>query len=154
MKQESGRSMVEMVGVLAIMGVITAGAVLLITRGMGMQKQSQVNEDVSYMVTRVREIHGQFDDFSGLNSRTIFNAIGMTAKNPYGGAYEISADPSNPRQFIVKITGLDSGECDLFTSRAWSDSVGYHTSGGRQSGATGDCNRGAGKNTVQITFGE
>ena len=39
MRQESGRSMIEMVGVLAIMGMLTAGAFVLISLGINRQKQ-------------------------------------------------------------------------------------------------------------------
>ena len=42
MRQESGRSMIEMLGVLAIMGVITVGAISMISYAMRMQKQSRI----------------------------------------------------------------------------------------------------------------
>ena len=38
MRQESGRSMIEMVGVLAIMGMLTATAFALISLGINRQK--------------------------------------------------------------------------------------------------------------------
>ena len=42
MKQESGRSMIEMLGVLAIMGVITVGAIEMIQLAMNTQKRRSV----------------------------------------------------------------------------------------------------------------
>ena len=154
MKHESGRSMIEMLGVLAIMGVITGGAILLISSAMRTQKRNTVNEEVIQIVMGVRQLLGEYDDFSNINSSTIFSVMGMSSKNPYGGAYELSVDPANSRQFVVSVTGLSDVDCEYFATKAWADSVGYMNSDGKQSGATGMCNLGNGKNIVQITYGE
>lgn len=154
MNQESGRSMIEMLGVLAIMGVITVGAIGMITTAMRTQKRSAVNDDVIQIVTGVRQLLGEYDDFSHINNATIFGAIGMSNKNPYGGNYELYVDPSNSRQFVIAIDGLSESDCKSLVTKAWSDSVGYQTSGGKNGGATGNCSDVGGKNTVYITYGE
>ncbi|MBO7509244.1 MAG: type II secretion system protein [Alphaproteobacteria bacterium] len=154
MKNESGRSMIEMLGVLAIMGVITVGAIGMISTAMRTQKRNAVNEEVLQIVTGVRQLLGEYDDFSHINNTTIFGAIGMSPKNTYGGGYELAVDPSNSRQFIVSITGLSNTDCEYFVTKAWSDSVGYQKSDGKQGGATGSCNLGNGRNIVKITYGE
>lgn len=154
MKEESGRSMIEMLGVLAIMGVITVGAVGMISTAMRTQKRNSVNDEVIQMVTGVRQLLGEFDDFSHINNATIFGAIGVSSKNPYGGTYELNVDPSNSRQFIVSINGLSESDCKYFVTKAWSDSIGYQMSGGTNGGAAGSCSDGNGKNTVYITYGE
>ena len=154
MKNESGRSMIEMLGVLAIMGVITVGAIGMISTAMRTQKRNTVNEEVLQIVTGVRQLLGEYDDFSNINNSTIFGAIGMSSKNPYGGTYELSVDPANSRQFVVTINGLSKNDCEYFITKGWSDSVGYVASDGKQSGATGNCRMEDGKNTVKIIYGE
>lgn len=154
MKDESGRSMIEMLGVLAIMGVITAGAIGMTSIAMRTQKRSTVNDDVIKMVAGVRQLLGEYDDYSHINNATIFGAIGMSNKNPYGGMYELNVDPANSRQFIVSITGLSEGDCKYFVTKAWSDSIGYQMSNGTRGGASGNCADVNGKNTVYITYGE
>ncbi len=154
MKYESGRSMIEMLGVLAIMGVLTVGAIGMISTAMRTQKRNTVNEEVLQIVTGVRQLLGEYDDFSNINNATIFGAIGISPKNTYGGTYELAVDPANSRQFIVSITGLSDTDCEYFATKAWSDSVGYMNSDGKRSGATGSCNLGNGKNIVKITYGE
>lgn len=154
MKMESGRSMIEMLGVLAIMGVLTVGAIGLISTAMRTQKRNTVNEEVLQMVTGVRQLLGEYDDFSHIDNTTIFGAIGMAAKNPYGGTYELAVDPANSRQFIVTINGLSRNDCEYFITKAWSDSVGYLATDGKQSGASGNCRMEDGKNVVKITYGE
>lgn len=154
MIQESGRSMIEMLGVLAIMGVITVGAIGMISTATRTQKRNAVNDEVIQITTGVRQLLGEYDDFSNINNATIFGAIGMSSKNPYGGAYELSVNPSNPRQFIVSITGLSANDCQYFVTKAWSDSVGYLSSNGKLGGASGSCNAADGNNVVTITYGE
>ncbi len=154
MIQEPGRSMIEMLGVLAIMGVITVGAIGMISTAMRTQKLTTVNDEVVQMVTMVRNLHGEYDDFSNMNGATIFGAIGMSNKNPYGGTYELMTDPANPRQFIVSINGLTQSDCESLSTKAWSDSIGYQMSSGKNGGAVGDCKNENGKNVVQITYGE
>ncbi|MBQ4070169.1 MAG: prepilin-type N-terminal cleavage/methylation domain-containing protein [Alphaproteobacteria bacterium] len=154
MRQESGRSMIEMLGVLAIMGVITVGAIGMISTAMRTQKLTTVNDQVVQMVTLVRSLHGEYDDFSNMNGAKIFGAIGMSNANPYGGTYELAVDPANPRQFLVTINGLSQSDCESLVAKAWSDSVGYQMSAGKNGGAVGDCKDENGKNVVQITYGE
>ena len=154
MNQESGRSMIEMLGVLAIMGVITVGAIGMISTAMRTQKLTTVNDQVVQMVTMVRNLHAEYDDFSNMNGTTIFGAIAMSNQNPYGGTYELSVDQSNPRQFVVKINGLGQSECDALMAKAWTDSIGYQLSDGKQGGATGSCKGANGTNYVQIVYGE
>ena len=154
MRQESGRSMIEMLGVLAIMGLITVAAIGMISAAMRTQKRNVVNDEVIEMVTGVRQLLGEYDDFSNIDNSAIFGAIGFSNKNPYGGIYTISVDPSNSRQFIVSIGGLSQSDCKFFATKAWSDSVGYQMSGGKQGGATGNCSNLNGNNSVQIVFGD
>ena len=153
MRQESGRSMIEMVGVLAIMGMLTATAFALISLGINRQKQSRVTDDVVTIVSGVRTLLGDYDDFSNLDNSTIFAAMSVSNKNPYGGTYELSVNRANPRQFIVSINGLSKSDCEALTTKAWTDSVGYITSEHKESGADGNCVDGN-ANVVSITYGE
>ncbi|MBR3510624.1 MAG: type II secretion system protein [Alphaproteobacteria bacterium] len=153
MKQESGRSMIEMIGVLAIMGIITAGAFVLISTAINTQKRSRVTDDVTAIVSGVRNLLGEYEDFSNIDNSTIFGAIAMSNKNPYGGTYELAVNPANYRQFIVKVNGLSKTDCEGLVTKAWSDSVGYISSNHKESGASGNCKDGN-DNVVSITYGE
>ena len=153
MRQESGRSMIEMVGVLAIMGMLTATAFALISLGINRQKQARVTDDVVTIVSGVRSLLGDYDDFSNIDNSTIFAAMSVSDKNPYGGTYELSVNSLNTRQFIVKINGLSKSDCEALVTKAWTDSVGYISSGHKEGGATGSCID-RNDNVVSITYGE
>ncbi|MDR2268692.1 MAG: hypothetical protein LBD94_00735 [Rickettsiales bacterium] len=154
---ESGRSMIEMLGVLLIMGVLTVAAVEMIGAAMRSQKRTNVQDEVAQITTGVRQLLGDYDDFSGIDNNTIFAAIGISNKNPYGGKYELATDQSNKRQFIVSIGGLNSGDCEYFLTKAWPDSAGYRTSNGKLGGASAspaNCGDASGKNIIRISYGE
>nr|MBQ0091377.1 hypothetical protein [Candidatus Enterousia merdequi] len=153
MRQESGRSMIEMIGVLAIMMALTATAIATYNYAMSMQKRSSVNENVTNIVTGVRELLKGYDDFSNIDNSTIFAAMSISNKNPYGGTYELSVDNSNVHQFIVRINGLTKSDCEALVTKAWTDSVGYISSNHKESGASGNCVDGN-NNIVSITYGE
>ena len=153
MNQESGRSMIEMLGVLAIMGALTVGAYALIKDAFESQKQMQGVEEVFVIVNEVRKIHSQYDDFSNMDGEVILNMM-EKKHNPYGGTYELTVNPANSRQFILTINGLSKSECQALITRAWTDSVGYKLSDKKESGATGSCDGTGDTNYVQITYGE
>lgn len=95
-KRESGRSMIEMVGVLAIAGLLTAGAFVLVQSGMGSQKRRRALDEINMMAQAVRSLtveSGTFDALPGA-AETIRNHAGHTLakallKNegttPFGG---------------------------------------------------------------------
>lgn len=153
MRQESGRSMIEMVGVLAIMGMLTATAFALISLGINRQKQARVMDDVVTIVSGVRGLLGDYDDFSHIDNSTIFAAMSVSNKNPYGGTYELLVNPYDSRQFIIRINGLNKSDCEALVTKAWTDSVGYVSSNHKESGATANCIDGS-DNVVSITYGE
>ena len=111
MNQESGRSMIEMIGVLAIMGALTGVAFVMITDATASQKQRETVDEVAIIVSKVQDLHRGFDDFSGMDGPRILNMMGKV-KNPYGGSYDLMVDSSDSRRFIVSINGLDKSECE------------------------------------------
>ncbi len=154
MIQESGRSMIEMLGVLAIMGLITVGAIRMVSVAMKSSKRSVVSDEVIQMVSGVRTLLAEYDGFDGINNDTIFNVIGMSPKNSFGGVYRLSVDPNNSKQFIVSIEGLSKSDCEYFVSKAWTGSVDFESSDGKLSGASGNCIYDSDKNSIHIKYGK
>ena len=91
--------------------------------------------------------------FLASSASTIFAAMSVSDKNPYGGNYELAVNSLNKRQFIVKITGLSKADCEALVTKAWTDSVGYIASDHKEGGATANCVDGS-ENVVSITYGE
>ncbi|MCL2369337.1 MAG: hypothetical protein FWC83_01525 [Alphaproteobacteria bacterium] len=152
---ESGRSMIEMLGVLAIMGVITIAAIGMVAVAMRNANRNAAQDQATKIVQEVRSLLGGFDDYSGIDNTIIFAAIGIPARHSLGGTFSLAPNPSNLRQFVLTISGLNHSDCVFFSTRAWTDSVGFQMSDGRQSGAVASpsaCDAPGGRNSVNITF--
>lgn len=146
-KQESGRSMIEMVGVLAVMGLITAGAFVLITSAMSSQKMSRVDDDVSAIVAGTRLLYNGQQNFYGLTNEAT-GLLGFSGSNPYGGNYYLSSNDTTSTaetaaRFYVYVTGLNKSQCNALKGRAWA--------GGSKSQASGTATVAA--NSVTVTWG-
>ena len=113
-KSESGRSMVEIVGVLAVMGLITAGAFVLISSGMATQKRNTVVDDVGNIVQVYRSVFAEGKSFS--NAANVQGKMGVPTTNPYDGGYTVTG---NGTTLSVTVTGLPSDDCTVLSQRGW-----------------------------------
>ena len=146
-KHESGRSMIEMVGVLAVMGLITAAAFVLITSAMRSQKLSRADDDISALVAGVRLLYNNSANFDGLvnQSANTLKALGFeNVKSPYGsGGYTItpgtwtaatynssnelvtpaawSTCTSGCDSFVISFDTGDENTCKGLEGRTWSN---------------------------------
>ena len=142
-KRESGRSMIEIVGVLGVMGLITAGAFVLIRSGSATQKLNRVKDDVAMIAENIRGVYAESDDFSGLTDvdaegTALIDALYLNTTTPFGQNTKYSVVRDNTAKgFVVKLSGLTSQDCNALAKFAWPNST---------TGAT--CNNGV----VSVTF--
>ena len=140
MKNESGRSMIEIIGVMALMGLITAAAFILIKSTNASQKRTVVVDDVAKIVTGVRTLYADYDNLCTMTDSSVLAAMGVDSNGPYNGStysvirakytgedkweeWEGECKSNAPcTYFMVKIEGLPKDECTLLGTRAWSQS--------------------------------
>ena len=137
-KQQSGRSMVEMVGVLAIMGLVTAAAFVLITSGMSSQKINRVADEVDVLVSNARSMTAESEYTCSLplnteegleKGKSLAKAILKTESTPLGGQYAITHSTTGKTcdkdtKFVIHITKMDSDACETLAARAWNNGTG------------------------------
>ncbi len=87
-KKQSGRSMVEMLGVLAIIGVLSVGGIAGYTAAMDAHKLNQTYSGISLMVQDVRLTLENEKDTSGLDFGATSDIFGEV-KNPNATAMKI-----------------------------------------------------------------
>lgn len=129
-KHESGRSMIEMVGVLAVMGLITAAAFILITSAMRSQKLSRADDDVAALAAGVRLLYNNNTNFEGLTDNAL-NVLGFDkVTTPYGGNYSLGVGKENEPddRFFISMTTDGDTTCQALENRTWG------------SGGKGKCN--------------
>jgi hypothetical protein len=122
----SGRSLIEMLGVMAIGMVMTVAAFSGIQRLRSSMNRQQVIEDVNRFVSEIRGLyagHRGYDRALQANIMGSMNMQGSAIPNPLGGEYRIrmlgSSEPA--RNFKVTITGLSQSDCIHFAMRHWPD---------------------------------
>ena len=69
-KLESGRSMIEMLGVLAIIGVLSVGGIAGYSKAMNKFKTNQVADQVSMLIANIKTMYAQQSSYEGLNNVT------------------------------------------------------------------------------------
>ena len=72
--EQSGRSMIEMLGVLAIIGVLSVGGIAGYSKAMNKFKTNKVADNVSMLVANIKTLYAQQKDYTDLNNA---NAVSM-----------------------------------------------------------------------------
>ncbi|MBR2300262.1 MAG: hypothetical protein IJ870_06820 [Alphaproteobacteria bacterium] len=121
----SGRSMIEMLGVLAIIAVISAGSLVAYSKAMRRHSLNETITQVALMMTNIRSFYGNQDSYESFNETTAvkYNMVtqnmigsGNTLMNPYKGRVNItlgkamSNGPDNTA-FIITYRDLPVEAC-------------------------------------------
>ena len=126
---ESGRSMIEMLGVLAIIGVLSVGGIAGYSQAMSKFKVSKTTDQVQTMVTNIRTLFtGQrtYNGLTGANAYTMGILTdetwdGTAASNAYGGTI-LFGTPNNKKYFSITYNGLSQDACTRLVMADWGDS--------------------------------
>ena len=140
-KEQEGRSMVEMLGVLAIVGVLSIGGIAGYSKAMAKYKINKTLDQISLIVTNVRTAFGNQQSYKGLTTTRAIQyelvgndlTLGQTTKltNAFNGEVTIDAGTSTGAActgtgatdycptFIVTYKGLDQATCGAIASSDW-----------------------------------
>ena len=120
---QSGRSMIEMLGVLAIVGVLSAGGIAGYSMAMQSYKGTQLIERVNLIATRMRQVYKNSYDGSGALNTVLINSGKLTAndlKNPFGGDFAVGSD--NAVSFYIIAYNLPADTCVDLLQTDWGSS--------------------------------
>ncbi len=138
-KLESGRSMIEMLGVLAIIGVLSVGGIAGYSKAMNKFKTNKVADNVSMIVTNIRTLYAQQKTYDGLDNKNavamgvvpdelVTNATDGTLTNAFLGSVEIKAADVKGADasangtymgFTVRFSGLTKEACVTLATNDW-----------------------------------
>ena len=108
---------------MAIMGLITAAAFILIRGGLASQKRSVIDDDVAQIVTGVRTLYADYDNLpASFDGTKTLSALSIDTNAPYEGAtYELSRESGSV--FVVKIKKLPENECTVLSTKTWAEAI-------------------------------
>ena len=131
---ESGRSMIEMLGVLAIIGVLSVGGIAGYSKAMNKFKTNKVADNVSMLVANIKTLYAQQNTYTGLENKT---AISMgvvpdelgtndstgVLTNAFSGPVYIAASDStangDKKAFTLVFTKLSREACISLVTNDW-----------------------------------
>ena len=138
---ENGRSMIEMLGVLAIIGVLSVGGIAGYSKAMNKFKTNKVADNVSMIVANIKTLYAQQKDYgTGDKALTTAKAIDLgvipdeliksgtggdkVLKNAYNGDVFIKASNSTTgetgnRAFVIVFDGLSKEACITLATNDW-----------------------------------
>ena len=146
---ENGRSMIEMLGVLAIIGVLSVGGIAGYSKAMNKFKTNKVADNVSMLVANIKTMYAQQKTYGSLDTDSanemglipdeLVKKIGDTTsyKNAYNGEVEIhtagstvaAQAPTTPggtdgksadnKAFVIFFGGLSREACITLATNDW-----------------------------------
>ena len=134
LNNQSGRSMIEMLGVLAIIGVLSVGGIAGYSKAMLKYKTNKTIDQITMLVTNIRTLYAQQNTFEELN---VTNAIKMgvvpdemkngdsALTNPFSGTVTIDVADSVPnaaglnRAFVIGVNGIPKEACMAVAVSDW-----------------------------------
>lgn len=132
---ENGRSMVEMLGVLAIIGVLSVGGIAGYSKAMNKYKINKTTDQVSMLVANIRTLFSSQGNYEGLNNaqaikfgvvpNDMYNAASTSSdiKNAFGGDVFIAASggrqANDNEAFVVVYSGLSAEACVTIATGDW-----------------------------------
>ncbi len=155
---QSGRSMVEMLGVLAIIGVLSAGGLAGYSKAMFKHKLNSTMDQITMLVTNIRTMYGTQGNYAGLNNGSAVN-LGIVPAVMDGGSGSGSARGlTNPFKGDVTITALkaDNGGTTAITDETATAFAVTYTKLPKEACialATADFGSGAGSGFIGVTIG-
>ena len=90
--EQSGRSMVEMLGVLAIIGVLSVGGIAGYSKAMSKYKLTKTLDQISMLTANIRTAFASSSSYEGLTSQTA-RTWGLVSSDMYGTADAQGAIP-------------------------------------------------------------
>ena len=129
--EQSGRSMVEMLGVLAIIGVLSVGGIAGYSKAMTKFKINKSMDQISMLVANIRTLFSGQRNYSGLsNANAISFGIipgemdggGAVITNAFAGDVTLGTtgvNGNNDAGFTIKYDGLGQEACVTMATSDW-----------------------------------
>ena len=128
-----GRSMIEMIGVLVIIGALSAGGIAGYTKALHQNKVNKSIEQIGVISGHLSTIGANGGFYTGMSNKSAIklkavlpemNPSGTILKNPFGGDVDISSAKllnkgGDDQAYSIKYSGLDKQACLALATNDW-----------------------------------
>ena len=120
--------MIEMLGVLAIIGVLSVGGIAGYSKAMMKFKTNQIADQVSTIVTNIKTLYAQQKNYEGLSNDSavsmgiIPDELGSDLTHPFGGNVGVYSD-YDINTFFVEYKELPKEACISLATNDWGASI-------------------------------
>ncbi len=139
---EQGRSMIEMLGVLAIVGVLSVGGIAGYSKAMNKFKTNKIIDQINMVSTNIRTLYSSQRNYEGLNNSVAIGAgiipgemydadASGSAKskitNAFNGEMWVQAgntDAGDNKAFIVAVDSVPASSCTTIATTDWGSDAG------------------------------
>lgn len=121
MREESGRSLIEIIGVLAVTAVMTAGAIAIYNSVRHNQKNTIAAAELREIAKDINMLMGMRSDYTGISVDYLVKAGALQKPDaPVGKSWTIDVGLDRTT-FVINLFGLTRAECEFFASAmpAW-----------------------------------
>ena len=128
MRQESGRSMLEIVGVLAI-GVIMIASAYNMYKSIDQRQKRLVASETIEDVAKKTKILYEFSGYTGVSITKLVNKGAISdARPPIGSSWKLES-VADGEKFQIVLNGLTYDECEYFLIKKadWAESIALST---------------------------
>ena len=149
---EQGRSMIEMLGVLAIVGVLSVGGIAGYSKAMNKFKTNKVIDQVNMISTNIRTLYSSQRSYAGLNDEVAIKTGAIPAEmydpsdteykiiNAFAGTTVVRTATHNGQAhaaYIIGFDGLPKASCVTAATTDWGGDVGSGFAGMYITGTAG-----------------
>ena len=135
--EQSGRSMIEMLGVLAIVGVLSVAGIAGYSKAMAKYKTNKVVDQITMTAANIRTTFAGQGNYNGLTTEVAHNlgvfpeemdkdytSASKVVKNAMGGAVDVGIG-NDTYSFDVKFDGLSKDTCSTLVTADWGSASGF-----------------------------
>lgn len=126
MRQESGRSLIEILGVLAIGAIMSVATISMYRSVRTTQLRTIATAELEQIVKNAKILTGAHGTYEGLSVDYLVKSGAIKNNLPPIGGTDWSVNASlDGSSFSINLTGLSSGECQYFATKrpTWADSI-------------------------------
>ena len=128
MKNESGRSLIEMLGVLAIGGIITFGAIMMYQTVRARQQRMVAEQELKNIAENTKIIYSGRKNYTGISKNYLIKTCVLKTEKIAGHNFRvISAEDG--KSFSIIFDDFDHGECAYFATKKFDWAAGVAVNG-------------------------